>query len=80
LGTTAAAHDSGATISVHTPPPLIRQLTIAETRDALAQEQSGYARTIGGGEFTRNAGGQGISGLRKRVVAAHAPGPRKSAI
>lgn len=79
-GTTAATHSNGAVVYVHTPPPLVRQLCIAETLNALAQEQSGYARTIGGGDFAREAGGRGLNGLRKQVQNAHAGGLRKNAI
>ncbi|MGD9749783.1 MAG: hypothetical protein AB7W59_02190 [Acidimicrobiia bacterium] len=70
-GTQAAAHNSGATVYRHTPPPLVRQLTIAEALVGLAREQSGYARTVGSGEATRNASGADLNDLRKQVKAAH---------
>lgn len=71
LGTTGAAHSSGATVRRHTPPPLVQQLTIAETLNSLAQEQSGYARTVGTGEALRNASGRGLAELRGQVRRAH---------
>lgn len=80
LGTTAAAHDTAATVYRHTPPPLVHALTIAETLNSLAQEQSGYARTVGAGEGTRNASGAGLAALRKQVYAAHGRKGRKAAV
>jgi hypothetical protein len=50
LGTTAATHNTATDVAVFTPPPLVRDLTIAEALVGLAREQSGYARTVGTGE------------------------------
>lgn len=71
LGTTAATHNSAAAIALFDPPPLAAQLNIAYALDRLAQESSGYARTIGQGESERVASGQGIANLEKRVLAAY---------
>lgn len=79
-GTTAASHSLGATVYRHTPPPLVRQLTIAETLVALAREQSAYARTVGAGEATRNASGGDLADLRKAVYRAHGRKARKAAV
>jgi len=79
-GTTAAAHDTAATVYRHTPPPLVVQLTIAETLVALAREQSAYARTVGSGDATRNASGGDLNDLRKQVYRAHGRKGRKAAV
>lgn len=71
LGTTAAAHDSAAVVARQVVPPLIRQLTIAESMIALAQENTGYGRKIGSGDSERPAGGAGIEDLRALAYAAH---------
>jgi len=50
LGTTAASYSSGAAVSRHRVPQLVRDLSIAEVANQLLQEGSGYARTVGSGE------------------------------
>jgi hypothetical protein len=80
LGTTAATHSTSTAVGVHTPPPLIRQLTIGIALDGMSQEQSGYARTIGTGDQQRNLSGRGLAQLTARVQAAHGAGLRKGAI
>lgn len=70
-GTTAAAHNSGATITRYVPPPLVRNLAIAEAINTLLSETSGYARTVGSGENLRNASGAGLKALRDDVIRAH---------
>jgi hypothetical protein len=80
LGTTAATHDSGATVYRHVPPPLVHQLTVAETLVALDRERSGYARTIGSGEATRPASGGDLADLRKQAYRAHGRKARKAAV
>jgi hypothetical protein len=71
VGTTAANHNADTDIAIFTPPPLVRDLTIAEALVGLAREQSGYARTVGAGEATRNAASTDINDLRRDVFAAH---------
>jgi hypothetical protein len=60
LGTTAAAHDLGATILRWVPHPSLESLTVAKTLTGIAQENSGYARVIGSGEGQREARGAGL--------------------
>jgi hypothetical protein len=79
-GTQAAAHAQDATVSRHVPPPLVHQLTVAETLVALDRERSGYARTVGSGEATRNASGGDLADLRKQVYRAHGRKGRKAAV
>jgi hypothetical protein len=70
-GTTAATHTSGAALTRHLPPGLVNQYVIAHALDALEQQASGYARTVGSGDNTRPAPGRALSDLRDRVYAAH---------
>lgn len=79
-GTSAASHSLAATVYRHTPPPLVTQLTIAETLNSLAQEGSAYARTIGSGEGVQAASGRGLADLRKQVKAAHGRKARHRAV
>lgn len=71
LGTTAAGHTDGDLVYVHRYPPIVEQLAVAYALDQRAQENSGYARTIGAGDGTRNASGAGISTLEDRVLEAY---------
>jgi len=80
LGTTAATHTTSTTVYRHTPPPLVQQLTVAETLVALARERSAYARTVGSGEAIRSASGRDIDDLRKQVYRAHGRKARKAVV
>lgn len=71
LGTTAAAHSSGAAVSVFEPPPLVRELATAEAVVGLAQGQAGWARTVGTGDNQREARGAGLKDLRDRCFDQH---------
>lgn len=71
LGTTAATHSSGAAITVHRVPGLIRQLCIAEVITALQQESAAYGRVVGSGDNQREAEGAGLEDLRERAYNAH---------
>ena len=57
LGTTAAGYSSGANVYKHRVPPLIHDLSIAETTGQVLQEGSGYARTVGSGAEAHPAPG-----------------------
>jgi hypothetical protein len=70
LGTTAASHTAGATVRVWDPPSMVRELSTAYAMDAFLQRNSGYARTTGEGETTRETGGRGIRHLEKRAMEA----------
>lgn len=67
LGTAAATHTTGTGWTEWQPPGLIRELAVAETLWAFGQDQSGYARTIGGGDNLRSASLSGISDLRQQA-------------
>ena len=67
LGTTAATHADTTAVTRHAVPPLVRQLVIAETVNALQQEGSAYARVVGSGEGQREAAGRGLADLRDQV-------------
>ena len=67
LGTTAATHADAATVSYHVAPAAVTSLCIAEAEVLLAQERSGYARTVGAGEAEREARGTGLKEKREQV-------------
>jgi hypothetical protein len=71
LGTTAAAHDSGTTVTRWDAPGSIRQLCLAEALTDLLQGRSGYARTAGSGDNERETSGKGLADLRARVYTSH---------
>jgi len=57
LGTSATSASSGAAVYKHRVPPLVRDLSIAESANQLLQEGSGYARMVGSGESAHPAPG-----------------------
>jgi hypothetical protein len=65
LGTTAASHSDLDNVFKLTPPSLINSLCVAEAINIMEQQKSGYARTIGQGEGTREVSGRGLSDIRK---------------
>lgn len=84
VGTTAAVHDTAAAVARHTPPALVRDLSVAEAEAQLLQETSGYARraasvvdnsrnTISTSNIrsNRNEIGVGLDGLRERAYTAY---------
>lgn len=77
LGTTAAIHSTSTAISRHDPPPLVRDLVIAESTVQLQQEGYAYSRPIGTGNASserssrRSAIGRGIEDLRNQVYGTH---------
>ncbi|WP_062434976.1 hypothetical protein [Herbidospora daliensis] len=80
LGTTAATHASATPIARHTPPPLVRDLSLAGAVNQLLQESSGYARTSGSGENAKEYGGRGLAKLREDCIRAHGRRLRARAI
>lgn len=60
VGTTAAAHGTGALLDAWIPPGPIEGLTIAASLNQLAQENSAYARVVGVGDGQREARGSGL--------------------
>jgi hypothetical protein len=71
LGTTAATMAAGDDIYRWDPPAPVRELTIAEALTTLLQGQSGYARTVGSGENTREMYGRGMREIRQSVYTSH---------
>jgi hypothetical protein len=74
LGTTAATHDSGATVHRWDPPGPVRDLTIAEALARLTNEQAGYARTRktgDGGTSERALDSTALPSLRQQVYQSH---------
>lgn len=80
LGTTAAAHTSGARVYFAKSPALIEQLNVAYALDQRAQETSGYARTVGSQESEKEYGARGVKELEKAVAAAYGRQVRHRAI
>ncbi|MCZ4509954.1 hypothetical protein O3Q52_17465 [Streptomyces sp. ActVer] len=74
LGTTAATHDSGASVQRWDPPGLVRDLAIAEALNQVTNESAGYARTRktgDGGTSEKAKAGQDLPDLRDRVYNSH---------
>lgn len=80
LGTTAAAHDAAAAVVKHMPPGPITALCIAEAINTVAQENAGYARQIGQGEYARELGTRGLKDIRAEVYATYARRARIRAV
>jgi len=80
LGTTAAAHSSGALAARHRVPSLIRDLSIAECLNQVLEEGSGYARTVGSGESQMPAPGMGLAEKWDEARATYGRKARKLAI
>lgn len=70
-GTAAAAHSTAAPVVKNVPPGPVAELVTAYALDALEQKQSGYARTVGSGEYIRNATGAGLASLANLVDARY---------
>lgn len=67
LGSTAATHANGATVSKVVIPELVRELAIAEAINILLQASSGYARSESGESNNPADIGRGLQGLRDQV-------------
>lgn len=70
-GTTATTHTNGTTLSRHVYPSGVVELALAEAINNLISRTSGWARTIGAGDWVRNATGQGLNDLRSRTILAY---------
>lgn len=79
-GTTAATASSGAVVSRHRVPGLIRDLNLAEAVNQILQEGSGYARTVGSGESAHPAPGQDLASKWAEAMAAHGRNARIRAV
>ena len=73
LGTTAATHADAAVVQRHVPPAGVTSLCLAEAIVQLAQENAGYARTIGSGDNEREARGAGLKSKRDDVKRRYKP-------
>ncbi len=80
LGTTAATHSNAAPVSRHLPPPLIRDLNIAEALNQVLQETSGYSRMVGAGDTAMPASGAGLADKWDEAMQAHGRKARSRAI
>jgi hypothetical protein len=80
LGTTAAAHNSGATVYRWDVPGPVRELAMAEAMNDLLQARSGYARTAGSGDNEAEAKVLGLESLRLSVRRSHGRKARTGAV
>lgn len=74
VGTTAAAHGSGAAVYRWVSPPLVAQLAVAEAMVEVGQQSASYAASQSAGEAMRASFGgvnSGLADLRDRVCRAH---------
>lgn len=79
-GTTAAAHTISTAVSRWIPPLTLTEWVLAETQNAIVQENNAWARVIGAGEAEREAFARGLVDLRKRVKTLGRTRGRKAAI
>lgn len=80
LGTTAATHSLGASITCHRFPDLIEELAEAETIVAIEQSASAYARVVGVGQSARESVGKGLEDLRNRAILRYGRVSRSAAV
>lgn len=80
LGTTAATHLTSTAIARHVVPGLVEELCIAEALNLLAQERSGYARTVGTGENQREMSGRGLREIKNDAYTAYGRKARSRAV
>jgi hypothetical protein len=80
LGTTAASHNSGATVNRWDVPGPVRELAMAEAINNLEQAKAGYARTSGAEESERETRALGLELLRKSVLRSHGRRGRTGAV
>lgn len=79
-GTTAATHLISTAVSRWVPHPSLSELVLAETQNAVAQENAAWARVIGVGEGQRETWAKGLVDLRKSVLRTCGRMARKAAI
>jgi hypothetical protein len=70
-GTAAAAHNISVPVMKHRVPPLIRDLTIAESVNRVAQESAGYSSTEGEGANAIASTGAGLADLWDEAVTLY---------
>lgn len=80
VGTTAASHLTSAPLLKHTPPGLVKSLTVAYSLNQLQQQGAAYARVSGQGENAKEFTGRGIKALEDDARQAHGRTMRMGAI
>lgn len=80
LGTVAASHSSGDSVSVFVYPGLVEELATGEAIVLLAQSTGAFAANRGAGESGSDPAGEGLPDLRDRCYTAHGRKLRVSAI
>ncbi|MFD9398341.1 hypothetical protein ACFWA4_05910 [Streptomyces sp. NPDC060011] len=79
LGTTAASHNSGATVRRWDPPALLSALVVADAINLLEQGAGGYARTTGARDNELPSTGRGLKDVRELARAELGRQARKAA-
>lgn len=80
LGTAAASHSGSAVATRSVAPGLVRELALAEALNSYEQKVSGYVRTIGSGENTRNASMSALKDIRAQCYQAFGRQARTRAV
>lgn len=73
-GTTAAAHDTAAALTVWVAPSGVAAFTTAGAISQIENEQAGYARVTGEGEGAHETGGRQVESLAKQVRSRYGRG------
>lgn len=80
LGTTAATHDSGASVFRWEAPGPVRELALAEAANNLIQALGGYAGTTGSDQNERSTAPVALAELRLSVRRSHGRKARTGAV
>lgn len=80
LGSTATSHADTLALTRHVPPPLVSELSLAETVVGMAQKGAAYARSISAGENIREVTGRGLTDLRAQAYQAYGRKVRHRAV
>ncbi len=80
LGSSAASHTLGDSVTAHRFPDFIPELCQAETIVLIEQAAAGYARVVGSGSSQREASGPGLADIRAQAIARYGRVSRMGAI
>lgn len=80
LGTTAATHSNGATVSRHAWPDLVADYVVAAAGANLLAASSGMARTAGSGERSQDVTAADLDGIATRLANAYGRRTRHRAV
>jgi hypothetical protein len=80
LGTTIAAHTSGADIQRWVTPAALREFSKAQAIVDLEQDTAAWARTVGSGATLRESSGKGLADAREQAMLVYGRKYRSAAI